>query len=145
MSALVGLTGLTGLTACARPSADITPAAAAQLQEAVEALVRPVADGRYEGAEAQLARTRAILYEAADAGQLSVARYRSIDDALRAVEAELGTMVAALDTTAADEEGEPVSDAASGPKGSGGSGGGSGSGSGGKGPPDHANPGGRGR
>lgn len=128
------LVSLVGLTGCSQPTSDMTSAAAEQLQEAVDSVVQATAEGRYDSATAELARTRTLLDEAADAGQLSVSRYRMIDDALRRTEAELATVIAAVDAPAPEEE-QQVADV------SGGSGGG-GSGSGEKSPPAHSNAGG---
>ena len=128
VSLLVGLVGLVG---CSQPSRDISADAADRLQRGGAAVVQAVVEGRFDGATAELARMRALLDEAADAGELSVARYRTIDEALRRTEAELALVIAA-DVAPPPAEEEPVADA------SGDSGGGAASD---KGPPDHSNAG----
>ena len=128
------LVGLLGLSGCSQAPRDITADAAEQLQEGVDAVVQAVVEGRLDGATAELARTRALLEEAADAGELSVTRYRTIDEALLRTEAELASVIAASVAPPPAEE-VPVAD------GSGDSGGGDSD----NGPPDHSNAGGKDR
>lgn len=129
------LVGLLGLAGCSQAPRDITAEAAEQLQEGVDAVVQAVVEGRLDGATAELARTRALLEEAADAGQLSVARYRTIDEALLRTEAELALVIAAGVAPPPEEAEEPVTEESAD----------SGGGDSDKGPPDHSNAGGKDR
>ena len=126
--------GLIVLTGCAGSPPDLTPDAAERLQEAVNGVVQAAVEGRYDDAGAALLATRAALDEAADAGQVSAARYRQIEDALQRAEVELAAVVVAVEAPAPEEV--PVADESAG------SGGG---GSGDNGPPDHSNAGGKDR
>ena len=101
---------LTGLTGCAGPSPDLAPETAERLQEAVDGVVRAAVEGRFDDAGAALLATRTTLEEAADAGQVSAARYRLIEDALRRTELELAALAAVGDAGAGPaEQGDPES------------------------------------
>jgi hypothetical protein len=98
--------GLTVLTGCAG-APDLAPETAERLQEAVDGVVLAAVQGRYDDAGAALLATRTALEEAADAGQVSAARYRLIEDALRRAEVEVAALVAAEADPA--EQGDPGS------------------------------------
>ena len=140
LALVLWLVGLVGLTGCARAQPELAPDAAERLQHAVNAVVQAVVEGRYEDAGTAARDVRAALEEAADAGQVSIARYRQIADALWRTETELAALVA-------DPDAEPAEEAApdsSGPGGSDDGPDGRGPETGEKGPPEHANSG-RGR
>ena len=89
--------------ACAEP-ADLQADAASELQAAVAEVVTAAEQGRHEAARDALDAAREVLAAAADEGRLSVARYRSIDDALTRVEAELDALLQAAAEQAAAEQ-----------------------------------------
>lgn len=94
---------LTGATGCAAGS-DLSDPAAARLQQAVAAVVAAADGARYDEALASAAAVRSELERAADAGELSVERYRRIDDALTRTEAELTAAVAAAAAAGVDDD-----------------------------------------
>ncbi|MBO1750322.1 hypothetical protein J4G33_00730 [Actinotalea sp. BY-33] len=79
------------LGGCAAPS-DLSEDAAGALQAAVLDLHRAAAEERYDAAEVAATEVRAALDAAAEAGEVSVARYRQIDAALVAAEEELAVV-----------------------------------------------------
>lgn len=100
----VVLVGTLGLGGCAGSPVDLSEEAAARLQEAVWSVTSAAAQGRLDAATTALERVRSELDRAVEADDISVQRYREVDDALRAVEAE----VAALRQTAAAPDGAPA-------------------------------------
>lgn len=94
-----------GLVGCSAGS-DLSEDAAARLHEGVAAVVSAAEAGRYEEALAAAAVVRTQLARAADAGEVSVARYRLVDDALTRTEAELAVALAASAQPRPDATGE---------------------------------------
>lgn len=102
-----------GLGGCAAES-DLSADAATRLQHEVAAVVAAAESGRYDEALASAAAVRTQLERAADAGELSVERYRLVDDALTRTETELTAALAAAaaaadpgPATAGEEPAEP--------------------------------------
>ncbi|EYR64032.1 hypothetical protein N866_16445, partial [Actinotalea ferrariae CF5-4] len=102
--AAVLLTAVTVLTGCAPAPADLGADAAGRLQEAVWAVTTAAAQGRHDAAVGALARVRDELDQAAEDGDISVQRYRAVDEALRRAEAEL---TAVREAAAVAAEGTP--------------------------------------
>ena len=92
----VGLlaTSLT-LAGCGQPEPDLSHEAATELQTAVLAVAEAASQGRYDAAAAAAVEVRSALDAAAMTSSLSLQRYRTIDSALRATEAELAALLAA--------------------------------------------------
>lgn len=96
---------LTGLLVGCSAAPDLSERAADRLGGAVSEVVAAAEDGRYEAAVAGLVAVRSELDRAADAGEVSVERYRQIDAALARTEAELAAAIAAAAPPAAPEPG----------------------------------------
>lgn len=90
---------LLALAGCAAPP-DLDADRAGALQAAVLTVSQDAAAGQYAAAQESLADVRRDLERAADAGEVSTARYRTIDDALDRTADEL---TAAIDARAAAE------------------------------------------
>ncbi len=103
MIGAVVLVIVVGLAGCSAPP-DLSDTAAARLQEAVADVTVAAADGRYEEAIDQVARVRAELERAAEAGELSIDRYRRIDDALTRTETELAAILASAQEPAVEPQ-----------------------------------------
>lgn len=105
-----------GVGGCSASPADLSEEAGARLQEAVWSVTSAAAQGRLDAAATALERVRSELDRAVEADDISVQRYRDVDDALRAVEAE----IAALRDAGAEEAdaaapGQPGEEAAPAP------------------------------
>lgn len=85
-------------------SPELAPSAAGELQQSVLEVTQAAADGRFELAAAGLADVRQELIAAAEQGDVSADRYRTIDEALTAAEAQLATVQQALAEQAAAEQ-----------------------------------------
>lgn len=93
--ATAGLVGalVLGPTACATP--DLADTRARGLQEDVLAVTQASAQGRFEAADALLARLRDEVEEGRERGEMSAERYATLDAALDDVAAELAEASAA--------------------------------------------------
>jgi hypothetical protein len=101
--------GVIGLGGCASPPVDLSAQAGARLQEAVWSVTSAAAQGRLDAAATGLERVRAELDRAVEADAISVRRYREVDDAIRAVEAEVEALQAASSAAPAPaDEPEPA-------------------------------------
>lgn len=78
---------------CATGPVDLAPDASARLQS----VVADAGAGRYDAARRGLARVRAELARAADAGEVSLDRYRRVEAALARTETALAASLAADD------------------------------------------------
>lgn len=87
--AVAVLTGGLVLGGCADAQPDLAADAAEDLQAAVVELAEASAQGRWDAAEEGVARVRAVLEEAAQEGDISVARYANVLAALERTEEEL--------------------------------------------------------
>lgn len=83
------------LTGCGSSDAALSGGAAAALQDAVHDVAAAAAQGRFDAAVESVAAARSVLEAAADAGEISVQRYRAVDDALTRTEQELEVVLAA--------------------------------------------------
>ncbi|MBB2921688.1 mucin-associated surface protein [Cellulomonas cellasea] len=98
------------LVGCAQPP-ELDADRAGALQSAVLTVSEEAAAGRYDAAQAALAQVREQLEAAADAGEVSTARYRQVDDALdrtgqevaAALEAQAAAARAAAEQAAAEQ------------------------------------------
>ncbi|WP_258723367.1 hypothetical protein [Cellulomonas sp. NS3] len=90
--------GLVLVLAGCGQGAELDPDRAGVLQQAVLTVSEEAAAGRYDSAQAALAEVRDELETAVDAGEVSTARYRQIDDALDRTDQEV---TAALEAQAA--------------------------------------------
>jgi hypothetical protein len=98
-----------GLGGCASPPVDLSEQAGARLQEAVWSVSSAAAQGRLDAAATGLERVRAELDRAVEADAISVRRYREVDGAIRAVEAEVEALRAASSApTAPTDEAAPA-------------------------------------
>lgn len=86
----VGLVLVTG--GCAAQSPDLERAAADRMQAAVLILTRAAAQERYDAATSAARQVRAELDRAARRGEVSVTRYRQIEEALSRAEAEVARL-----------------------------------------------------
>lgn len=80
---------------CAAGPVDLAPDASARLQSVVADVVADAGAGRYDAARRGLARVRAELARAADAGEVSLDRYRRVEAALARTETALAASLAA--------------------------------------------------
>ncbi|MBC7291772.1 MAG: hypothetical protein H5T83_10650 [Actinotalea sp.] len=92
-----------GLSGCATQPVDLSVDAAARLQEAVFAVTAAAAQGRHDAAATAVERVRSELDDAVEDGEISVQRYRAVDGALRAVEAELAALRGTAEEEATDD------------------------------------------
>jgi hypothetical protein len=108
-----------GLGGCSASPADLSEEAGARLQEAVWSVTSAAAQGRLDAAATALERVRSELDRAVEADDISVQRYRDVDHALRAVEAEIAALRDAgaeeVDPADAAVPDEPGDDAAPAP------------------------------
>ncbi len=102
-TAAVLVAAATALAGCGAQPVDLAADAAARLQEAVWSVSSAAAQGRHDAAAAALARVRSELDVAVEDGDISVQRYRAVDEALRAVEAELTAVREAVASPADDD------------------------------------------
>lgn len=110
-AAVVVAAGALTLGGCTTPPVDLATDAGARLQEAVWSVTSATAQGRLDAAAEALERVRSELDAAAEDGDISVQRYRDVDQALRAVDAELAARRAA-EAAAAEPAQEPPAEAA---------------------------------
>ncbi|MFS0700365.1 mucin-associated surface protein [Cellulomonas sp. 179-A 4D5 NHS] len=75
--------------------AELDAERAAALQQSVLTVSEEAAAGRHGAAQAALAQVRSELEAAVDAGEVSTARYRQIDDALDRTDQEVSAALAA--------------------------------------------------
>lgn len=109
--AVVVAAGALTLGGCTAPAVDLAADAGARLQEAVWSVTSAAAQGRLDAAVEALERVRSELDAAVEDGDISVQRYREVDQALRAVDAELAGRRAA-EAAAAEPAEEPPAEAA---------------------------------
>lgn len=79
---------------CSDPAPDLSAAAADQLQAGVLTVAQAAASEQYDVAAAALIEVRTALEAAVEAGEVSAARYRTIDEALVVTETELAAALA---------------------------------------------------
>lgn len=90
------------LGGCAAPASDLSAEAATELQAAVLEVAQAAEQGRFDAASEAAEQVRSALEAAALAGDISVARYALIDDALRRTVEEIEAADAAAEAAAAD-------------------------------------------
>ena len=95
------------LAGCSGPVPDLSASAADQLQAGVLAVAQAAAAEQYDVAAAALIEVRTALEAAVGAGEVSAARYRTIDEALVVTETELAAAEAAAAEQAKDDDDKP--------------------------------------
>ena len=100
------------LAGCSGPVPDLSASAADQLQVGVLAVAQAAAAEQYDAAAAALIEVRTALEAAVGAGEVSAARYRTIDEALVVTETELAAALAAQQAQLAAEEAAAAAEAA---------------------------------